>query len=184
MYLASIIWQLQQQLLFSSLSRVCAQTYKGEGKWSKSSASPSSSRAFNSSSGTQTFYTVQPAAGFSPTRHFFPIICLGAAAAADILLKILRMSAWPRKAHFLAPVPFSCLQRCCPAHRSLSLFFFSFSTARHDFLTRFHEIFIHMSERLVSHQRYYKAKSKKSNSSTPPPYPIPYRCGSGIPDLH
>jgi hypothetical protein len=75
-YLASIIWQLQQQLLFSSLSRVCAQTYKGRESGASHPRLHPAIALFNSS-GTQTFYTVQPATGFSPTRHFFLLYVSG-----------------------------------------------------------------------------------------------------------
>jgi hypothetical protein len=80
-----------------------------------------------------------------------------------------------------------CLQRCCSAHRSLSLFFFSFSTARHDILTRFYEsIYSHVRE-VGFPSTVLQAKSKNQilqPSAKRQAYPIPYRCGSGIPDLH
>lgn len=139
---------------------------QGEGKWSKSSASPSSNRAIQQQRHANLLYST---AGnwFFPHTPLFPIICFG--RAADILLKILRMSAWPRKAHFLAPVPFSCVSSGAVPPIDLFRYFF--------FLSPLHATiswpastnrFIHMSERLVSHQRYYKQKAKIKFFSPPP----------------
>ncbi len=100
----------------------------GEGKWNKSSASPAVvqkqrhanllySRQQGFPHGTFSYYM------FRGSRHFAK--------------NITHVRMYGRERRTFSRVPFLCLQQC-PAHRSLSLFFFSFPQ-RHDFLARFHE---------------------------------------------